>query len=275
MLSRMILRNTVVMALLEKETDGSYPTFAGKNVFDSRIYPAEIDAEAQEIPLAAVYTEHEKFSGKPRDEQTIVSNTTMECNLCIDIAVAENAMVVDPSTQEEIKIVQFVQTDAELEALLDIFEAQILWTLQNPSKFWSVAFGNLCMGITSYSSQREAEGNKNNRMAFREITLGCLICPDPLPRIIPANVKAPVSVVCKNIPQTGTYLDDMLAQMGANIMNGQLNLSTALAIMQATFGDQGGILMPALKRIGYTATLADTAVPPGRITAAKGAWEVE
>lgn len=274
MLSRLMLRHSVVQALLEKETDGSYPTFAGKNVFDSRIYPDELDANVQEVPVAAVYTEKEKFSGKPRDEQTVVNNTTMECNLCIDIAVAENAMAIDPQTQEETKIVQLVQTDAELEAILDLFEAQILWTLTNPAKSWSRVFGNLCMGITSYESTREAEGNKNNRMAFREITLGCLICPDPRPVVIPSGVKKPQTVVCKTIPKTGTYLDDMLEQMGQGVINGQLNLTTAIGIMQTMFGGGGGILMPALQRIGYAATLPDPDSPTGRLTAAKGAWEL-
>jgi hypothetical protein len=274
MLSRLLFRNAVVQALLEPESDGSYPTFAGPNVFDSRIYPLELDDQRDEVPVAAVYTETSKFSGKPRDEQALISNTTMEVNLCIDIAVAENTTVVDEKTQAQTQTLQLVQTDAELEAILDIFEAQILWTLQNPSKKWSRVFGNLCMGIISYESKREAEGGKNNRMAFREITLGCLICPDPVPRIIPAGVKKPQMMVCKTIPKTGTYLDDMLEQMGLSVINGSLNLSTAIGIMQATFGAGGSILMPALKRIGMLATLPDEASPDGKIAVAQSVVEL-
>jgi hypothetical protein len=275
MLSRLILRNACVQALLELESDGSYPTFAGKNVFDSRIYPAELDDLRQEVPIAAVYTETEKFSGKPRDEQSVVSNTTMECSLCIDIAVAQNATIVDQNTQETKKVVQLVQTDAELEAVLDLFEAQILWTLQNPSKHWSRIFGNVCRGITSYDSKREAEGGKNNRLAFREITLGCLICPDPIPCILPAKVKQACLKIQETLPRTGTYLDDMLGQMGIGVINGELNLTTAMALMQQVFGGQCGILMPALNRIGMTATLASDASPTGRITAAEAVFALD
>lgn len=274
MLSRLILRNAAVQALLERESDGSYPTFAGPHVFDSRIYPLELDDLRQEVPVAAVYTDMTKFSGKPRDEQALVSNTTIECNLCIDIAVAENAEVVDPATQEPTKTLQLVQTDAELEAILDILEAQILWTLQNPSKKWSRTFGNLCKGIISYESTREAEGNKNNRVAFREIKLGCLICPDPIPAIVPAKVKEACMQICKAIPKTGTYLDDMLGQMGMGVIDGTMNLSTAMALMQQTFGCPSGILMPALQRIGMTATLPDEATPSGRLTAATSVIEL-
>lgn len=276
MLSRMMLRNTATQALLELETDGSYPTLAGPNIFDSRIFPAELDDERQEIPVCAVYTDKQTFSDKPRDPQTSISNVVHEVKLCFEICVAENGA----PTFENGKIISrapmaMIQTDAELEACLDIFEAQILWTLQNPSKKWSVAFGNLCREITTYESSREADGSKNLKLAFRKIELGCIICPDPVPFIIPSDdVKCITTKVCEVIPKTGTYLDDMLEGLAANVANDRGNLSTAISIMTSTFGGGGGILWPALRRVGVTVKVDDPDARDGKLIAADAVLKI-
>jgi hypothetical protein len=266
-LSRMMLRALATQALLEPESDGSYPTFAGKNVFDSRIFPAELDDVRQEIPVCAVYTDTQKFSGKARDEQTLVSNVFHEVQLCFEICVAENGAPTYKDTGELVgrAPAAIVQTDSELEAILDLFEAQVLYTLQNPSKKWSQAFGMWCKEITSYESSKEADGSKNLKLAFRKIDLGCLICPDPIPIIVPSNVKCITSPVAEVIPRTGTYLDDMLEGLALHVANGSGNLSTAISIMTSTFGGCGGILWPALQRIGIKATLPDAAAPTGEL----------
>jgi hypothetical protein len=276
MLSRMMLRAVATQALLELETDGSYPTFAGPNVFDSRIFPAELDDVRREIPVCAVYTDTQKFSSKPRDPQALVSNTLHEVQLCFEICVAENGAPTYKDTGELIgrAPAAIVQTDSELEAILDLFEAQILYTLQNPSKMWSQAFGNVCREITSYESSKEADGSKNLKLAFRKIDLGCLICPDPMPIVIPSNVKCITSLVSEVIPRTGTYLDDMLEGLALHVANGSGNLSTAISIMTSTFGGCGGILWPALQRIGIKATLPDEAAPKGELVVANAVLKI-
>lgn len=275
MISRMLLRNACVQALTEKETDGSFPTFAGENVFDSKIFPNELSELQQQVPLIAVYTDTQQFDeDRPRSDDAVIDNIVHKVDLCIDMAIAESAQVKDEQGNL-VPQTALVQTDDELEALLDIMEAQVFWTLQNPGKHWSQVFGMLVRGYTSYKSEREADGKGNNRMAFRAIKLGTMLCPDPRPRVIPANVTSPMPQRIAGIPVTGTYLDVMLAQMASDMTQvTQMNLTTALELMRSTFGVGGGILMPALQRIGYRATLDDAAMPDGKMTVASGVMKM-
>lgn len=261
MLSRLLLRNACVQALKELETDGSYPTFAGANVFDSRIYPAEMDVNLLEVPFVSIYTDTQKYAdNKDREMAALVTNVVQQVDLCLNLAIAANVTTTDDKG-EEFTGPAIVETDAELEALLDIMEAQVHWTLSNPSKHWSQIFGALCQDIPTFESSRESDGSKNNRLALRELKMSCIICADPRPMIMPANVKVPTTRVQDGVPVTGTYLDEMFRELAMNVQQRTGNLSTAMAIMRSTFGEGSGILMPALRRIGATFTMKDAAIP--------------
>lgn len=255
MFARMMLRNATVNALTEKGLDGQFPTIAGERVFDSRIIPIQETDVQNEIPICMVYTvgqEREKLNrtrtSHPLDLMHLV-------DLVIEIVVATTGVeeIKDGRKTVKKKVLRIVETDAELDALLDLLEAQVVRALASPWNKWCGIWHKLVTDVTSYSSEREADGDKNNRLAMRQITYQCRICPDPVP--VPGIAKdgEPASQVTADlIPVTGTYIDDLL-----RTLQGQANTGSMMDVIQSTFGLDSGILLPALKRIGVNVTIPD------------------
>lgn len=123
MLSRLALRIAVCEALAPHGAT-TFPTIAGKRVYDSRIDPAASLDEIEAVPMAIVYTEEQDskpYSGsRPADEQTVA--------LTIELLMATRAeiqIVADDGSTETIGGVAAPPTDAQREALLDVLEAEV------------------------------------------------------------------------------------------------------------------------------------------------------
>jgi hypothetical protein len=249
MLSRLMLRLLTVKALSEPDADGLYPTIAGKRVFDSKITPFQEDAINNEVPVAMVYTMSQVMQRENKGRTATPLGMHHEVDLIIEIVVATEGVTqikIGGKTQKA-KVLVPVETDAELEALLDLFEAQVVRALVNPLNKWCMLWAKMVTDTIQYQSEREADGDKNNRLAMRQISYKCRICADPMPRVgqSPDGKTSYVNRPKTSLPKTGTYLDAFMEAMVE-----YPNAQTALDVFQSTYGTEGDIFIPALKRIG-------------------------
>lgn len=168
MLERAALRIGAVMALtngfvpLDAEA-GTYPTLAGQRVYDSRMDPIEGLDSQELVPVVLVYTDN-------TDGESLSANNggppfRHNVNLVFELSIG---MYVDEETG-----VVVIQSEPELEAMLDLFEHQVRRAISHPSWLWSrrlVEPGkDLLIRVASWDSQRYVERDASARLAARQI----------------------------------------------------------------------------------------------------------
>lgn len=162
---------------------GPWPTIAGGNVFDSRLDPIDDLAPSTSKPVVVVYTEHDNGdpsqAGGGPDFKRIA-------DLIVEVAVV--ARVDDGATPGAYEA-GVPETDAELEASLDLIEAQVRFALMfGPTgALWRQLTRNRVMEIRS-APQRTSE--ERVRLAMRTLTMQVRIpddCYDPAPATAPAG----------------------------------------------------------------------------------------
>jgi len=125
-LARLALRLATIEALRPTAAvriKNNFPTIAGTHVLDSRIDPID-DFRADEArPIIAVYTENDSaIAGQKRGGAPYFLTVDLCFELSVVVKIAREA---DPSVFD----VMLPQTDAELEASLDLMAAQIGFVL--------------------------------------------------------------------------------------------------------------------------------------------------
>ncbi len=255
MIGRLLLRNFLVNALVEKQPDGQFPTIAGDRWHDSRIVPVELSQMNVEIPVGIVYTKDSAMAaGKPRSGPFFNSLPQM-VDVVVEIAVARYEKVdVTDSTKKGKKAqavqVVIVENDEELIAVLDLFEAQVWRVLHDPMNKWSVCWGQAIRQSISYKSEQEADGEKNNLYALRQITMQVEICPDPVPKT--GVTSQPFAILTpKYNPETDLFGLDQgyLGEFLKELLKKE-DTSSIVEGLRSTLGQRQDILLPALKRVG-------------------------
>jgi hypothetical protein len=123
-LSRLALRLTAMEAARPTAAlaAGPFPTLAGKLVFDSRLDPIEDLNPAEQQPVVTVYTEDDAGTGGQARGGPPFKRMV---DLCFEIAVVVSTRPRGADAYQAF----YPETDAELEASLDLLEAQIRFAL--------------------------------------------------------------------------------------------------------------------------------------------------
>ena len=120
--SRLALRLSTIEALRPTSavtTKGPFPTIAGMQVLDSSITPIEDFRENQAQSIIGVYTEHDDGqAGQKRGGPPFLLTIDLVFEVSMVVKIAKDG---DPGQFD----VMMPETDAELEASLDLVEAQI------------------------------------------------------------------------------------------------------------------------------------------------------
>ncbi|MBI1202546.1 MAG: hypothetical protein GC182_08550 [Rhodopseudomonas sp.] len=189
----------------------TWPTLAGRYVFDSRLDPIDDLNDDERRPIAVVYTEDDngeksQAAGGPPFKRFI--------DLVIEMSVM--AMVTADGT-DFYPGTPF--TDAQLEASLDAFEAQVRFALfYGPTgALWRQLTGRR---VTEIHSMRHASSEEGGRLALRTLRMKCTVPDD-------AYVAAPTGTESGNdkLPEplksvvaalaTGGYADKIAAGLAA------------------------------------------------------------
>lgn len=170
-LARTALRLAVVQ--VTKGTSASRPTIAGKNVYDSRMSPEQPEDFTQDASAVVIV-----FSDGDEGDALSDQNGGPPFRRRIDI-VFDLGMVCCENDPEEAGsyIIDYPDTDARLEASIDVLQAQIMrqLTLSNdPLALWFQSH----VRIWKQESHRQVEDAAGVKLARRVLTLSCELSDD-------------------------------------------------------------------------------------------------
>lgn len=204
--------------------DGPWPTLAGKYVFDSRIEPIEDLLPGEDRPIVCVYTEHDDGkAGQARGGPPFLLTVDLVFELSVIVKIASEG---DPTTF----VVGEPETDPELEASLDLLEAQIKFALLfGPTgEIWRHISKRRVHNPRSAAHRTSEEGV---RLARRTVTWKVEVnddCFDPVPTAVPTGNEI--------LPHPLRYLASVLPanSHGAKIIAGLIAEPTAPVMPVAT-----------------------------------------
>lgn len=282
MINRLMLRVALCNALAYlKDEKAQFPTIAGERVFDTKITPNMIDTAQEPIPLICVYALDTVMSDDKRGNRARFNGVNYIQTFAIELTVAivEENRALDTeimgTTAETLRQgpqVIIMENDAELAAVLDLFEAQVWRTIHDQSNPWSRMFAAMTRNAYSYKSEFEADGEKNNKRALRRIMLEVEMCTDPIPKvgIIGVDAAMPDKPVDGELD---SLMDSYIGPVIKNLLE-QPDTRSILAALRSTLGSGDSILAPGLKRIGITARGAPTEEEPGGVVLARQNMEL-
>jgi hypothetical protein len=171
-LNRAALRLATIMAL----TNGfaaPYPTLARANVFDSRLDPIEGKNKTELVPTIVVYTDD--------DSGASLSNNNGGPPFRRNVHLVLELMIGMMGEDGDAPVMGLPATDAELEAMLDLFETQARFALTDISNRWATLLGEILIRTKEWSSQRWVTAEGSVRLAARQITAQVEIRDDDMP----------------------------------------------------------------------------------------------
>lgn len=164
-LDRTALRLAACMAL----TNGfapPYPTIAGPRVYDSRIDPIQGATADDLVPIVIVATEHHEA------ENLSQTSGGPPFGNAVDLVLELSIGMID----KEGGLVLSIETEPELEAMLDRFEQQVKWALlRDPVSPWTGwVHGNahsVATRVTAWRSDVFRERDGSARLSARQIAI--------------------------------------------------------------------------------------------------------
>lgn len=203
-------------------------TLCGDKVHDTVIEALDQFRDADRSPFISVYTDKDFAEVDGRD----LTQRARTLELTLELAVGDRVVLKDG--QEEIVI---PNTDAGLEASLDILERQVLGTLTAGVGVWQDLWRTLVTRIASYETQSGASTDSGVRFAARQITLIVDTLSDP-----------PFG----EIDKSGIW-HDFLAALEADASA----VSIADGIRSAIIGDEEGMTRTVAGLLGVNKGIAD------------------
>lgn len=167
---RTALRLMTVAALAG--TQAARPTLAEGRIYDSRIDGLD-PADLSEAGKPVIIVRCEDDEGEALDGNNGGPPFERNIDLCIEIG-----MVAREQDGEEI-VVGYAETDAELEAFIDLVEYQVIMTLTRSAAALPTLWRRLARAY-SYKSHRQAMGESGIKFAMRE-TIYKVMCNDDHP----------------------------------------------------------------------------------------------
>jgi len=254
-MNRLALRLATVLTL-NNNFRAPWPTSAEDRVFDSRNRPPQRQHENEFRPEIVVYTtddEGEKSVGKRGPMRNRNIDLIVECAVCgwrFDEDDSGN-LTANPG---------YPETDAQMEAKLDVLEAQVRFALANPVNKWAAHWGDAVIKINSWSSGRWAEeAESRTPLASRVIKINVSIHDDCSPE---ARVVDGEPAIVNRLPPR---IERLIAAIDADV---EPDLPpdeyvTEIAEMLRHSGVPGEITMRPLKHMKLTATQPDHVRPLG------------
>ena len=218
-LERTALRLGVVMAL-SNAMQAPFPTIGQNRVFDSRIDPIQGATPGDIAPIAIVITDDDDRAGLSgnnggppwRQHVTLVIELSM--GLVGPLEDADGKPLTD-ETGAALTTFLPVETEPELELMLDLFESQVEHIFRQPPNAWAHRLfadppAGSIVRIESWNSKRFVEREAQYRFAARQIVLKVLLPQPPEPDIIAhvGNPPAPPSIPAPLGPLIDAVIED-------------------------------------------------------------------
>lgn len=178
-LNRTALRLATVLALTNGDA-APYPTIAGHRVFDSRLDPIAMTVADERMPIAVVTTDDDDGEA----ESTQNGGHPFHRTVSIMIETAVTTFMQDPDDPNGAPVLNTIHTDAEIEAMLDVFDHQIKAALFGTGR-WQSVWRKASRKVRSYSSKRFADPTQARiKFAERIIRIDVEIYDDAMPQTL-------------------------------------------------------------------------------------------
>lgn len=243
-LTRLFTRALACVALQKQDDDAVSPTMADDRVCDSRLDPLLFRDYSTPMPGIIVYTDDDDGDLINRGSGTGPFRRLLD--LRVEIVIGSfNTEVVDDVQQ---LVFDLPMTDAQLEAQLDLFEAQVKWALfALPDRLYSHAFRQFVVRIESIKSHATRDEGGNNRFASRRIHFKLEIPDDCPPHWFGIEPGAAPPKKVPFVDELAAFPAPWVAPM-LQAMSNQPSMQGVLDMLAGT-GNPYKIL-PLLKRIG-------------------------
>lgn len=176
-LNRLLLRISAVTAIAGFYR-APWPTLAERLVFDSKVEPIE-NMEADVVyPLIVVYTDYDK-NHIPHQE---LKHTSRTMTVTFELLMAVRHMEENPDAEYVLKM---PSTDSELEASLDVMEAQLFQALSADNSAAN-CFRSLAWGVENVVSRRGATTEGGTKIAARQVTYEARVLQEFAKPLLPA-----------------------------------------------------------------------------------------
>lgn len=233
-LARTALRVAACMALSNGYT-APFPTLAGDRVFDSRQDPIDGLMPNQLVPMIILYTDDDQGESLSQNDggPPFDVRTTLVLEISVSMFVVE---------EEGGPGLVWPQSEPELDAHLDLFEAQIKGVFRDGLSTWGRQFQSVINRCERWSSTRFIEREANIRYAARQLQLTVRLKDDE----DQAAVISPATASPTIPAPLGPLLDA--------IIEAETPYSpTAEAIRDMLLGASGmtPIVLPALERVRF------------------------
>ncbi|MCT8970586.1 hypothetical protein [Microbaculum marinisediminis] len=186
-LERTALRLATLLALTDAgDGSGTHPTLAGRYWYDTLMEPVHEFGEDRTVPLGIVYTDADGGPNVERAGGGLTFDRSVELTLELVCATTRKA--------DDGVVIEMPQTDAELEAVLDLLEYQSIRALTNVASTWGRLWGRMIRGITEIASSRVMDSKGETRFAARTVTLTVRLpasCPVDVVALPPTNDPPP------------------------------------------------------------------------------------
>lgn len=181
-LARTALRLAAVQIV--KGTAASRPTIAGKSVFDSRMSPEQPEDFTQDASAVVIV-----FSDGDEGDALSDQNGGPPFRRVIDL-VFDIGMVCRENDPDEAGayIIGYPDTDARLEASIDVLQAQIIRQIANSTDPLALWFQNH-VRIWKQESHRQVEDGVAVKLARRVLTLTCELADDEHENLGPGDAE--------------------------------------------------------------------------------------
>lgn len=220
MLARTALRLAVMEALAPFAQEGlaspSWPTFAGKHVYDTRIGLTALADVEPTTPLIVVMTDETSVKADGDDVAVAWSGAHQNVTLAFEIMVP---VAVQDGDRAEIKAVG--PTDAAAEALLDLIEEQIQQRLADGRMNGPLL--HVLSQIGEVQSHPWRDGDTETQLSARRLELSCSVLRGELwPSALPNDpqpfdyLPQPLASVARALP-AGSYGHKIATMLGSLI----------------------------------------------------------
>jgi hypothetical protein len=161
-LARMAIRVLTVAALTG--TDGARPTLAGARVYDSRIGDVDLHADGDRAPLIVVTTGSDQVESAARFGPPFLGEMEIE----IELGVCARA------GQGDAFEVGYPETDAEIEATIDLMQHQIIARLTSDPHPLTALWARF-VKIRAIETHRQADDQTGVKLGVRLVRLSCAV----------------------------------------------------------------------------------------------------
>lgn len=222
-LSRTALRLAIIEALAPKAAlDGTitFPTIAGRNVFDSDIGPEPITEPDKRSPRIVVYTDDGKR--EVRDGETGLNTQydgTTEVSLAIETFVPGTVLDENGNALADPQLI--VETDAVAEALLDMLAAQIVAAIDRARMHTPLC--HVLVAITRIETRGWRDADSNLRLSSHRHEFDMMVQnqgPMPEGKTGLDRLPEPLRSVALALP-TGSYGASICANIAAALVDPQ------------------------------------------------------